>query len=123
LTPALESLVYRVRYFLRVFENERFEWWLNEALGDIEQAAQRWRAEDPSRRPSGGRRGRRKVINGDVQLLLKLRAANPDSDCRREFEAALCLGEHGWPVSQPRAYIRYKAAAAMIALMPVAMAR
>ena len=62
---------------------------LNLAIGQVEQAIQRWRAEDPSlRHPSFIPLGRPTVLEEDVQLLLDLRKAKPGSDCRKEFTAA-----------------------------------
>ena len=63
---------------------------VNLALGQVEQAIKRWRAEDPSSRPQTFfPLGRPTVLEGDVQLLLDLRRARPGSDCRKEFTAAL----------------------------------
>ena len=56
------------------------------ALMAVEGAIQAWRAETPLERPPGPSLGRPPVVEGDAQTLLDLRAANPGSDCRAEFE-------------------------------------
>ena len=80
----------------------------------VEGGIQSWRAETPLARPPGPSLGRPPVVEGDAQTLLNLRAANPDSDCRVEFEK--------WTgASKQRARIRYQdadaRAAGLIALM------
>jgi hypothetical protein len=108
-------MIESLEHALRVFKDAAASGGLRNALlHDVESAIQYWRAENPGERPAGGLIGRPKDIDRDVSLLRKLRAANPDSNCRREFEAAICLDEHGRQVSKPRAYIRYKAAVAAL---------
>jgi hypothetical protein len=75
---------------------------LNLALGQVEQAIWRWRAENPEARPEAALPlGRPSVLDGDVERLLALRAANPGSGCRREFERWTGAGKQ-------RARIRYR---------------
>lgn len=62
----------------------------NLALGQVEQAIQRWRAENPSLRPpSFFPLGRPPLLEEDVQFLLDLRKAKPGFDCRNEFITTL----------------------------------
>jgi hypothetical protein len=63
---------------------------LNLALGQVEQAIRRWRAESPSSRPETFfPLGRPPVLDEDVPLLRALRKAKPGSDCRAEFASTL----------------------------------
>jgi hypothetical protein len=94
---------------LDAFRNDENEgWWLNMALHAIEGGIQAWRAETPLERPPGPSLGRPKVVDGDAQTLLELRAANPGSDCRAEFVKWTGAGKQ-------RARIRYQDADAMAA--------
>jgi hypothetical protein len=52
--------------------------------------------------------GRPKAVERDAQTLLELRAANPASDCRREFERSTGVGKQA-------ARLRYQNADAMAA--------
>ena len=95
-------------------DNENEGWFLNIAAMAVEGGIQTWRAETPLERPLGPSLGRPPVVEGDAQTLLDLRAANPDSDCRVEFEKTTGVGNQ-------RARIRYHdadaRAAELIALM------
>jgi len=62
---------------------------VNLALGQVERAGRRWRAEDPKRRFSPLALGRPALLERDVEILLALRAANPGADCRAEFAQAI----------------------------------
>jgi hypothetical protein len=86
----------------------------NCALGQVEQAIQRWRAESPSSRPHAFfPLGRPPVLDEDLPLLRALRKAKPGADCRAEFSATLLrrgFGKH-WVGA------RYRAADRAIAKM------
>jgi hypothetical protein len=69
----------------------------------------------PRSRPPGPSLGRPKVVDGDAQTLLEMRAATPDSDCRTEFEKWTGAGKQ-------RARIRYQEADAMAAELIASMA-
>ena len=84
----------------------------NAALGQVERAIKRWRAEDPASRSLFGHRGRPPtVLEADVQLLLDLRKAKPGFNCRKDFTDMLL--RRGF--SKHRAGERYRAATAKIA--------
>jgi hypothetical protein len=83
---------------------------LNLALGQVERAIRRWRAENPSSRYPSFPLGRPAVLDKDVEDLLALREANPGSDCRAEFEKGTSVGKQ-------RARIRYRDADERIAEM------
>jgi hypothetical protein len=96
-------------------DGEKKGWWLNMALLAVEGAIQAWRAETPLVRPPSPPLGRPPVVEGDAQTLLNLRAANPHSDCRVEFEK--------WTgASKQRARIRYQDADAWAAELKAMMA-
>jgi hypothetical protein len=104
-----ESLIRHLEFALDAFRNDENKgWWLNMALHAVEGGIQAWRAETSLERPPSPSLGRPKVVEGDAQTLLNLRAANPDSDCRVEFEK--------WTgASKQRARIRYQDADARAA--------
>ena len=82
-----ESLIRHLEFALGAFRNDENEgWWLNMSLYAVEGGIQAWRAEHPQERPLGPSLGRPKVVDGDIQTLLAMRAAEPGSDCRAEFE-------------------------------------
>jgi hypothetical protein len=97
-----EELISHLEFALRAFKADENEgWWLNMTLLAVEGGIQAWRAEHPQERPPGPSPGRPKVVNGDVQTLLEMRAANPGADCRAEFEKWTGAGKQ-------RARIRYQ---------------
>jgi hypothetical protein len=82
-----ESLIRHLEFALDAFRNDENEgWWLNMALYAVEGGILAWRVEHPQERPLGPSLGRPKVVDGDIQTLLAMRAAEPGSDCRAEFE-------------------------------------
>jgi hypothetical protein len=85
----------------------------NLAFGQVEQAIQRWRAENPSSRPpTFFPLGRPAVIDRDVELLLDLCKANPRSDGWAEFAGTFDRTKSkGWIRA------RYRAASRKIAKM------
>jgi hypothetical protein len=92
--PALsrENLRNKLECALREVNTDRdsTELFLNLALGQLEQAIRRWRAESPSSRPDlFVPLGRPTVLGEDVRLLRALRKADPSSDCRVEFAKAI----------------------------------
>jgi hypothetical protein len=111
-----EILIRHLEFALDAFRNDENEgWWLNMALHALEGGMQAWRAETPLERPPGPSLGRPTVVEGDAQVLLRLRAATPGSDCRTEFEKWTRAGKQ-------RARIRYQDADAMAAELIAAMA-
>jgi hypothetical protein len=87
------------------------EFLVNLALGQVERAIRRWRAKNPKSRFSLlrlERRGRPPLLDGDVEDLRALRAADPDSDGQAKFKKQTGVGKQ-------RARIRYQAAAKRIA--------
>ena len=111
-----DLLIRHLKFALDAFtDGEEKGWWLNMALLNVEGAIQAWRAETPLVRPPGPPLGRPPVIEGDAQILLNLRAANPDSDCRVEFEK--------WTgANKQRARIRYQNADTWAAELKAMMA-
>ena len=110
-----ETLIRHLEFALDAFRDDENEGWLlNMALIAVEGGIQTWRAETPLERPPGPSLGRPPVVDGDAQTLLDLRAADPGSDCRVEFEKTTGAGKQ-------RARIRYQdadaRAAELIALM------
>ena len=106
-----EGLMRHLEFALDAFRNNENEgWWLNMALLAVEGGSQAWRAEHPSERPPGPSLGRPKVVDGDVQTLLEMRAAKPGSDCRAEFEKWTDAGKQ-------RARIRYQDADAEVRIV------
>jgi hypothetical protein len=111
-----ESLIRHLEFALDAFRNDENEgWWLNLALLAVEGGIQAWRAEHAPERPPGPSLGRPKVVDGDAQTLLEMRAATPDSDCRTEFEKWTGAGKQ-------RARIRYQEADAMAVELIASMA-
>jgi hypothetical protein len=88
--------------------DEGDRWFLNMALMAVEGGIHDWRAEAPLERPPGPSPGRPTIVEGNAQTLLDLCAANPESDCRVEFEKTTGAGNQ-------RARIRYQAADALAA--------
>jgi hypothetical protein len=111
-----ENLIRHLEFALDAFRNDESEgWWLNMTLQAVEGGIQAWRAETPLERPPGPLLGRPKVVDGDAQILLEMRAAKPSSDCRAEFEKWTGAGKQ-------RARIRYQAADARAAELVALMA-
>jgi hypothetical protein len=111
-----ESLIRHLEFAFDAFRNDENEgWWLNMALHALEGGMQAWRAETPLERPPGPSLGRPTVVEGDTQTLLNLRAANPYSDCRAQFEKWTGAGKQ-------RARIRYQEADAWAAELKAMMA-
>jgi hypothetical protein len=109
-------LIRHLEFALDAFKNNENEgWWLNMALLAVEGGIQAWRAETPLVRPPGPLLGRPRVVEGDAQTLLEMRAAEPGSDCRTEFERWTRAGNQ-------RARIRYQDADAMAAELIALMA-
>jgi hypothetical protein len=80
-----EILIRHLEFALDAFKNDENEgWWLNMTLLAVEGGIQAWRAEHPQERPPAPSLGRPKVVDGDVQTLLELRATNPGADCRAD---------------------------------------
>jgi hypothetical protein len=103
-----EVLIEKLEHALRKLkaDDDKTGFWANLALGQVEQAIQRWRAENPSSRPpSYFPLGRPPVIDGDVELLLDLRKANPQSDGWAEF-----AGTFDRTLSKAWVRARYRAA-------------
>ncbi len=97
-----EELISHLEFALRAFKADENEgWWLNMALLAVEGGIQAWRAEHPQERPPGPSLGRPKVLDGDVQTLLAMRAAEPGSDCRAGFKKWTGAGKQ-------QARIRYR---------------
>jgi hypothetical protein len=105
--PTREILKATFKNALRELEADKDrvcdELWLNLAFGQVERVIRRWRAENPKSRFSPTRLGRRPLLERDVELLRALRAANPGSDCRAEFDKAISVGKQ-------QARIRYQVA-------------
>jgi hypothetical protein len=98
-TASHENLIAALERALR---EHRDDFGFNLALGQVERAIQHWRADNPAARPQPLLPlGRPSVLDGDVERLLALRAANPGSDCRLEFM-------RGTEASKPRARVRYR---------------
>jgi hypothetical protein len=94
-------------------DRDSTELFLNLALGGVERAIRRWRAESPSSRPDlFVPLGRPTVLGGDVRLLRALRKADPGSDCRVEFAKAI-----GRKISKRQINARFLAADRAIAKM------
>jgi hypothetical protein len=97
-----EILIRHLEFALDAFKNDENKGWLlNMTLLAVEGGIQAWRAEHPQERPPAPSLGRPKVVDGDVQTLLEMRAANPGADCRAEFEKWTRAGKQ-------RARIRYQ---------------
>ena len=104
-----ETLIRCLKTALDTFmSDEGDRWFLNMALMAVEGGIHDWRAEAPLERSPGPSPGRPSSVEGDAQTLLDLRAANPGSDCRVEFEKTTGVGNQ-------RARIRYQAADALAA--------
>ena len=111
-----ETLIRHLEFALDAFrDNENEGWFLNMAAMAVEGGIQTWRAETPLERPPGPSLGRPPVVDRDAQTLLDLRAANPGSDCRVEFEKTTGVGNQ-------RARIRYQDADARAAELTALMA-
>jgi hypothetical protein len=94
----------------RFKKRDSHELFLNLALGGVERAIRRWRAEDRSSRWRSPPVGRPLVLEGDVELVLALREANPGSDCKAEFAKAI-----GRKISKHRVRARFREASREIA--------
>ena len=111
-----ETLIRRLEFALDAFrKNESEGWFLNTAAMAVEGAIQTWRAETQPERSPGPSLGRPPVVEGDAETLLNLRAANPGSDCRRDFETLTGTG-------QQQARIRYQNADALATELKAVMA-
>jgi hypothetical protein len=110
-TPAStrETLIRRLGDALIAFrDDEEKAGWLNMTLTAVEEAIQAWRSANPHVSALSRLPGRPTVVEGDAETLLNLRAANPDSDCRRDFETLT-------GVEKQQARIRYQNANALVA--------
>jgi hypothetical protein len=104
-------IIRRLEFALRMFKEGRPEWRLTSALRSVERDIQSWCAKNPAQKyPWSTPQGRPRVLDKDIQTLLRLRAANPDSDCRTEFERTTGVGKQ-------RSRVRYQDADAAIAAM------
>ena len=90
-------------------------WFLNMVLMAVEGGIHDWRAETPLERPLGPSPGRPPSVEGDAQTLLDLRAANPRSDDRVDFDDCRVDFGNKINVGKQRARIRYLAAATLAA--------
>lgn len=102
-----EKLIDRLERALHALkaDGDDSELWASLALGQVEQAIRRWRAESAARRYPFAPLGRPQVIVGDVELLLTLRNVNPGSDCQMEFAKTF-----GGQLTKQRISARYRAA-------------
>jgi hypothetical protein len=104
-----ETLIRRLGDALIAFrDDEEKAGWLSMTLTAVEEAIHAWRSANPHVSALSLLPGRPTVVEGDAQTLLDLRAANPGSDCRREFEKTT-------GADKQQARKRYKAADARVA--------
>ena len=105
--PSRETLIRRLEVALDASrDDEEKAGWLNITLTAVEGAIQTWRSANPHVGALSLLAGRPTVVEGDAQTLLDMRAVNPGSDCRREFERST-------GVDKQQARIRYQNADAL----------
>jgi hypothetical protein len=115
-SPSRETLIRHLKTALDTFmSDERDGWYLNMVLMQVEGGMQDWRAETPLERSPGPSPGRPTLVEGDAQSLLDLRAANPRSDDRVDFDDCRADFVKKIDVGKQRARVRYDAAAALAA--------